>query len=76
VEAKFESSSSYFSIKRLFLDAFKRGFRGFNLHRLALCFLPTFSQGLTLVHFSAQRKHLLMDIVGISRGSVTQNGSG
>ena len=33
-------------------------------------------QGLTLVHFSAQRKHLLRDTLGGSSGAVTQNVSG
>jgi len=33
-------------------------------------------QGLTLVHFSAQRKHLLMDTLGEFSGSVTKNVSG
>ena len=37
--------------------------------------IPTI-QGVTLVHLSAQRKHLLMDTVGNLRASVAQNGSG
>ena len=35
-----------------------------------------FWQGLTLVHFSAQRQHLLRETLGSFSGSVTKNGSG
>jgi len=37
--------------------------------------LPSF-QGLTLVHFSAQRKHVLWDTMGLRVELVTLNGSG
>ena len=38
--------------------------------------VPASVQGLTLVHFSAQLKHLSRETLGNFSGSVTNNGSG
>jgi hypothetical protein len=38
--------------------------------------LPTSTQGLTLVHFSAQREHFLSHVVGCLAGFSDKNGSG
>jgi hypothetical protein len=78
LKAKFESGSSYFSFSRLVPGGFNVGLIGSTCTALPLAASAAFfflsaaraalpraiDQGLTLVHFSAQRKHVLLDTLG------------
>jgi hypothetical protein len=73
-KAEVESGSSHFSFNTLGSRRFQLGFDKVNLHRPTPSMsaylvtgnsqLAATTQGLTLVHFSAQRKHILWNTLG------------